>query len=136
MQLCTGTVQASSAGWPRRSGRRPMSESSPSSQTTADTSTKRWMLRAKETGTWLTTMPNRLNATEFSVDEFQDSLWLQLGLAPLGLSERCDGCGHCFSALGHPMTCKKGGLVLLCHGVAAEWHHLCAQALSPSAVSD
>ncbi len=35
------------------------------------------------------------------------------------------------------MSCKKGGLVLLRHNdVAAEWHHLCAQALSPAAVSD
>ena len=102
----------------------------------ADTSTKRRMLRAKETGTWLTTMPNRLNATELSADEFRDSLRLRLGLAPLGLPDRCDGCGHRFS-LGHAMTCKKGGLVLLRHNdVVAEWHHLCAQALSPAAVSD
>jgi hypothetical protein len=102
----------------------------------ANTSTKRRMLRAKETGTWLTTMPNRLNATELSADEFQDSLWLRLRLAPLGLPDRCDGCSHRFS-LGHAMTCKKGGLVLLCHNnVVAEWHHLCAQALSPAAVSD
>jgi hypothetical protein len=35
------------------------------------------------------------------------------------------------------MTCKKGGLVVLRHNdVVAEWHHLCAQALSPAAVSD
>jgi hypothetical protein len=94
------------------------------------------MLRAKETGTWLTTMPNCLNATELSADEFRDSLRLRLGLAPLGLPDRCDGCGHRFS-LGHVMTCKKGGLVLLRHNdVVAEWYHLCAQVLSPAAVSD
>ena len=35
------------------------------------------------------------------------------------------------------MNCKKGGLVLLCHNeVASQWHHLCAQALMLSAVSD
>jgi hypothetical protein len=50
----------------------------------ADTSTKRQMLHVKETGPWLTTMPNRLNATELSADKFRDSLWLRLGLAPLG----------------------------------------------------
>jgi hypothetical protein len=54
----------------------------------ADTSTKRRMLRAKEIGTWLTTMPNRLNATELSADEFRDSLRLRHGLAPLGLPNR------------------------------------------------
>jgi hypothetical protein len=62
------------------------------------------MLRAKETGTWLITMPNRLNDTELSADEFRDSLRLRLGLALLGLPDRCDGCGHrlreasCYSA--------------------------------------
>jgi hypothetical protein len=102
----------------------------------AETSTKRRMLRAKETGTWLTIMPNRLNAPELSADEFRDSLRLRLGLAPLGLLVRCDGCGYRFS-LGHAMTCKKCGLVLLRHNnVVAEWHHLCAQALSPAAVSN
>lgn len=35
------------------------------------------------------------------------------------------------------MTCKKGGLVLLRHNdLSSEWQELCAQALSPSAVSD
>jgi hypothetical protein len=97
----------------------------------ANTSTKRRKLRAKETGTWLTTIPNGLNAVELSADEFRDSLWLRLGLAPLGLPDRCDGCGHRFS-LGHAITCKKRGLVLLRHNdVVAEWHHLCAQALFP-----
>ncbi len=102
----------------------------------ADPTTQRRMLRAGETGTWLTTMPICLNGTELSADEFRDSLRLRLGLVPLGIPDRCDGCGQRFS-LGHAMTCKKGGLVLLRHNdVAAEWHHLCAQALSPSAVSN
>ena len=35
------------------------------------------------------------------------------------------------------MSCKKGGLVTIRHNdVVSEWHHLCAQALTPSAVSD
>ena len=102
----------------------------------SDPATQKRMLRAKETGAWLTTMPDRLNGTELSADEFRDSLRLRFGLVPLGLPERCDGCGQRFT-LGHAMSCKKGGLVLLRHNdVAAEWHHLCAQALTPSAVSD
>jgi hypothetical protein len=94
------------------------------------------MLRAMENGTWLTTMPNCLNGTELSANKFRDSLRLQLRLVPLGLPDHCDGCGQCFLH-GHTMMCKKGRLVLLRHNdVAAKWHHLCAQALSPSAVSD
>jgi hypothetical protein len=97
---------------------------------------KRRLLRAKETGTWLTTTPDRLNGTELSAEEFRDSLRLRLGLTPVDLPDRCDGCDQKFS-VGHALTCKKGGLVLLRHNdVAAEWHHLCAQALTPAAVSD
>ena len=85
---------------------------------------------------WLTAMPNRLNGTKLSADKFRDSLRLRFGLAPLDLPNRCDGCGQRFS-LGHAMTCKKGGLVLLCHNdVAAKWHQLCAQVLTPAAISD
>jgi hypothetical protein len=116
------------AGLKRRLARKKICSSA-----AADTTTQRRMLSAKETGTWLTTMPNCLNGTELSADELQDSLRLRPGFAPLGLPDRCNGCGHRF-LLGHPMTCKKGDLVLLCHNnVAAEWHHLCAQALSPVA---
>ena len=94
------------------------------------------MLRARETGTWLTTMPNCLNGMELLADKVQDSLRLRFGLTQLDLPDRCDGCSQRFS-LGHAMTCKKGSLVLLCHNnVAAEWHQLCAQALTPSAVSN
>ena len=35
------------------------------------------------------------------------------------------------------MSCKVGGLVSLRHNdVVGEWHRLCAQALTPTAVSD
>jgi hypothetical protein len=98
--------------------------------------TERRLHRAKETGTWLTAMPSHLNGTVLSADEFRDSLRLRFGLVPLNLPNSCDGCGSKFT-VGHAMSCKKGGLVLLRHNdVAAEWHHLCAKALTPSAVSD
>jgi hypothetical protein len=94
------------------------------------------MLLAKETGSWLTAMPDHLIGPELSADKCRDSLRLRFGLTPLGLHDRCNGCGQCFS-LGHAMSCKKGGRVLLRHNhVAAKWHHLCAQALTPSAISD
>jgi hypothetical protein len=95
-----------------------------------------WRARDRETGAWLTAMPDRLNGTDLSADEFRDSLRLRLGLIPTSLPARCDGCRQMFS-VAHAMSCKKGGLVLLRHNdVKAEWLHLCATALSPSAVSD
>ena len=52
------------------------------------------------------------------------------------LPHRCDECSERF-AVEHAMSCKKGGLVVQRHNdVAAEWYHLCVQALQPSAVSD
>jgi hypothetical protein len=92
--------------------------------------------RARETGGWLNILPDSLNGTELSTEEFLDSLQLRLGFTPTALPEKCDGCGHCFT-VEHALTCKKGGLVLLRHNdLAAEWHQLCATALTPSAVSD
>jgi hypothetical protein len=97
---------------------------------------KRQLLRAKETGTWLTTMPNRLNGTELSAEEFVDSLRLRYGLQPKSLPEKCDGCYKPFTVC-HAMSCKLGGLVRARHEeVSQEWHHLCAQAFTESAVSD
>jgi hypothetical protein len=98
--------------------------------------TKRRMDRATKTGAWLTVMPDRLNGTDLSADEFRDSLLLRFGLTPHSLPHRCEGCQQRFT-VEHAMSCKKGGLVLLRHNdLSSEWQALCAQALSPSAVSD
>ena len=97
---------------------------------------KRRMERSARTGAWLTTMPSLLNGTDLSADEFRDSLRIRYGLIPLGLPHRCDGCSDRFT-VEHAMSCKKGGLILQRHNdVAAEWGHLCGQALTPSCVSD
>ena len=48
--------------------------------------------RERLTGAWLTAEPSTLNGTELSCDEFCDSLRNCLGLVPLNLPERCDGC--------------------------------------------
>jgi hypothetical protein len=67
--------------------------------------------------------------------EFRDSLRLRYRLTPTALPTSCDGCTKKFP-VEHAMSCKAGGLVLLRHNdVAGEWHRLCAQALTPAAVS-
>ncbi len=96
----------------------------------------RKLKRAKETGAWLTATPNRLNGTKLAGDEFHDGLCLWYNFPPKSLPPKCDGCGHNFS-VPHAMSCKKGGLVLICHNdVKDEWNHLCSQAFTPSNVSD
>jgi hypothetical protein len=103
-------------------------------QSATPTASRR-MERARETGRWLHTMPDSLNGTALSPEEFRDSLRLRLGLTPQDLPLHCDGCGAHFT-VGHAMACKKGGLVLLRHNdLAAEWGEMCAAALTPSAVS-
>ena len=97
---------------------------------------KRRLKRSSETGLWLTVTPNRFNGTILSSDEFRDSLRLRYGLDPLNLQSECDGCYKRFS-VEHAMSCKKGGLITIRHDdIKGEWHHLCAQALVPAAVTD
>ena len=96
---------------------------------------KRRLERACATGVWLSVMPDDLNGTTLSAEEFRDNLRLRYGLKPLDLPELCDGCGAKFSA-EHALSCKKGGLVTLRHDdLAIKWHDLCAKATKPSAVS-
>jgi len=103
---------------------------------TALRSVKHWLLRAQKTSAWLTATPDRLNGTELSEEEFRDSLRLRYGLRPNNLPQQCDGCSARFS-VAHALSCKRGGLIGARHNeVAAEWHQLCAQALTPAQVSD
>ena len=96
---------------------------------------KRRLSRAQKTGVWLTTIPNRLNGTELSAEEFRDSLRLRYGFQPAALPKRCDGCQQKFS-VEHALSCRKGGLILLRHNeVAEEWSRMCSAAHTPSAVS-
>ena len=68
---------------------------------------RRQLARAGETGAWLTVMPSRRYDSILSREEFQDNVRLRFGLRPLGLCDRCDGCGAAFS-VEHALNCKKG----------------------------
>jgi hypothetical protein len=97
---------------------------------------KRRITRSASTGAWLTTMPNLLNGSDLSAEEFRDGLRLRLGLTPTALPPRCDGCGDHFT-IEHAMSCKKGGLILHRHNdLVTTWGQLCGQAHNPSSVSD
>ena len=70
--------------------------------------------RIGSTGAWLTAMPDCFNGTLLSCEEMRDNLRLRYGMRPLGLQDRCDGCGKGFS-IEHGLNCKKGGLVGIHH---------------------
>jgi hypothetical protein len=85
--------------------------------------------RMKETGVWLTAIPDRLSGTALSYQEWHDNISLRYGKTPNGLPRKCDGCGAGFT-MEHELNCKKGGLVSLRHNdVLDEWAHLCGLAL-------
>jgi hypothetical protein len=91
--------------------------------------------RNKRNGGWLTCIPNALNGTRLTREEFRDNLRLRYGFDPLDLRSKCDGC-DCKLTVEHALSCKKGGLVLIRHNSAAgEWGNMCAKALLPSAVT-
>jgi hypothetical protein len=46
---------------------------------------KRRIKRSKSTGAWLTTLPNRLNGSDLSAEEFRDGLRLRYGLSPTAM---------------------------------------------------
>ena len=97
---------------------------------------KRRIQRSAATGAWLSTLPNLLNGSDLSAEEFRDGVRLRLGLTPLSLPPRCDGCGERFTT-EHAMSCRKGGLILHRHNdLVATWGQLCGQAHTPSTVSD
>jgi hypothetical protein len=103
---------------------------------TATSTDKRRIKRSATTGAWLTTLPNTLNGSDLSADEFRDGVRLRLGLQPTALPPRCDGCDERFT-IDHAMSCRKGGLILQRHNdLVTTWGQLCGQALSPSTVSD
>jgi hypothetical protein len=97
---------------------------------------KRRIKRSAKTGAWLTTLPNLLNGSDLSADEFRDGARLRLGLIPTALPPRCDGCNERFTT-EHAMSCRKGGLIIHRHNdIVTTWGQLCGQALSPSTISD
>jgi hypothetical protein len=103
---------------------------------TATPLNKRRIKRSASTGAWLTTLPNLINGSDLSADEFCDRVRLRLGLKPTSLPPRCDGCGEHFT-IEHAMSCRKGGLILHRHNdLVTTWGQLCGQAHTPSTVSN
>jgi hypothetical protein len=102
---------------------------------TSSRAVKKRLERIGECGAWLSTTPNKLNGNLLSMEEWRDNARLRYGWRPIGLCERCDGCGAGFS-VEHALSCKKGGLVGQRHDdVADESGELSAMALTPSRVS-
>jgi hypothetical protein len=97
---------------------------------------KRRLKRSASTGAWLTTLPNILNGSDLSADEFRDGVRLRIGLQPTALPPTCDGCGERFTT-EHAMSCRKGGLIIQRHNdLVNTWGQMCSQALTPTCVSD
>ncbi|KAL7527485.1 hypothetical protein ACHAXR_001977 [Thalassiosira sp. AJA248-18] len=97
---------------------------------------KKRLERIGETGAWLSAFPNQLDGNLLSAEEWRDSARLRFGMRPIGLCDRCDGCGVGFTIEHGGLSCKKGGLVVQRHNDARdESGELAAMALTRSRVS-
>ena len=82
----------------------------------------------KLAGCWLTVIPNRLDGTILSAEEFRDNLRLRYNSKPTDMPDLCDGCGAKLTVEhAHALQCKCGGLVHCGHNdVTREWGTLCS----------
>ena len=53
--------------------------------------------RATRNGVWISGIPQQLNSTEFSKEEFQDNLCVRYGLMHQDILVTCGDCGKKFS---------------------------------------
>ena len=87
------------------------------------------------TGTYLQAIPDRLNGTILSANEWRDNTRIRFNLEPLDMPRRCDGCGECMT-VEHALQCKRGGLVSIRHDdLGSEWRWLTSCATSHARVS-
>ena len=81
------------------------------------------LLRAANTGHWLTVMPTITSGCLLSSQEWRDAFCLRYARVPPDFPIKCDGCGGKFS-VDHALDCKKGGLVISRHNeMSAEIIH-------------
>lgn len=64
-------------------------------------------------------MPNQFNGTVLLGEEWRDNAQLRYNLFPLGLPEKCDGCGVKL-CVEHALSCKVGGMVHIQHDNVAQ----------------
>ena len=101
----------------------------------ASKAVKKRLERIGQTGAWLTMIPNRLNGTLLSMEEWRDNARLRYGMRPGGLCTHCDGCRAHFT-IEHGLNCKTEGLVGIRHDdTRDEAGGLAAMALTLSKVS-
>jgi hypothetical protein len=78
--------------------------------------------RAGNSGIWLLCVPNHFNGMEILMEEWQDNVRLRYNLAPLGMPEVCDRCGHHMS-----MAC----IIMQSRGSGAHPSRRCCAGVQP-----
>ena len=71
------------------------------------------ILRAKNTGAWLSVHSTTVSGTVFSAIEFLDFLCTCYNIYPLNLQSHYNGCGTAFRVT-HAFSCGTSGLFIVC----------------------
>jgi len=77
-------------------------------------SLKNMLVRASNSGTWLSAITNKLCDNTLSAVEWRDNVRLRYGLVPLNLEPICDGCGK-RADVQHYFSCPHGALPSMRH---------------------
>jgi hypothetical protein len=68
---------------------------------------------------WLLVIPDHLNGTSLSVEDFRDHLWLRYNFLPLDMPQLCNDCGAPMT-VKDTLCCKVGSLVHIQHDNVAD----------------
>ena len=80
---------------------------------------QRLIIRAKNTGAWLSVHSTTVSGTVFSAIEFLDFLCTCYNIYPLNLQSHYNGCGTAFRVT-HAFSCGTSGLFIVCQKKISE----------------
>ena len=95
---------------------------------------QRLIIRAKNTGAWLSVRGTTVSVTLWSNTGFWYFLCARYNVTPIHFQSHCDRCGTTFGVT-HALSCSKGGLFIVSYNIICDkLLYLAQQAFTPASV--